>query len=41
MFQETEMYPGKSFKQFYIEPLKKFNLDDCEFIIGDFSEPIH
>ncbi len=27
----------EKFQQFYIEPLKKFNLDECEFIIGDFS----
>ncbi|WP_143883054.1 hypothetical protein [Chryseobacterium binzhouense] len=27
----------EKFQQFYIELLKKFNLDECEFIIGDFS----
>lgn len=27
----------ENFHQFYIEPLKKLNLSECEFIIGDFS----
>ncbi|WP_175622899.1 hypothetical protein [Chryseobacterium schmidteae] len=27
----------EKFHQFYIEPLKKLNLSECEFIIGDFS----
>ena len=27
----------EKFNQFYIEPLKDFNLSECEFIIEDFS----
>lgn len=27
----------ESFNEFYIEPLKKVNLSECEFIIGDFN----
>jgi len=27
----------ENFHQFYVEPLKKLNLSECEFIIGDFS----
>ncbi len=27
----------ENFHQFYIEPLKKLNLSECEFILGDFS----
>lgn len=27
----------ENFHQFYLEPLKKLNLSECEFIIGDFS----
>lgn len=27
----------ENFHQFYIEPLKKLNLFECEFIIGDYS----
>jgi len=27
----------ENFHHFYIEPLKKLDLSDCEFIIGDFS----
>lgn len=27
----------ENFHQFYLEPIKKLNLSECEFIIGDFS----
>ncbi|SHL30417.1 hypothetical protein [Chryseobacterium polytrichastri] len=26
----------KKFNQFYIEPLKDFDLSECEFMMGDF-----